>query len=150
MNQRQLGKNGPMLSEIGLGAWAIGGQWAYGWGEQDDMLSVRTIRTALDSGINWIDTAAVYGLGHSEKLIGETVKSFRDEVFIATKCGLVWDNHGRVARNNRPESIRRECDARLGTYHSTFSLRISSSCPTLGSCKVPRSQSPPGMRLKLT
>ena len=113
MNQRQLGKNGPMLSEIGLGAWAIGGQWAYGWGEQDDMLSVRTIRTALDSGINWIDTAAVYGLGHSEKLIGETVKSFRDEVFIATKCGLVWDNHGRVARNNRPESIRRECDASL-------------------------------------
>jgi aryl-alcohol dehydrogenase-like predicted oxidoreductase len=117
---RQLGKDGPQLSVIGLGAWAIGGPWAYGWGPQDDAQSIRTIQAALANGINWIDTAAVYGLGHGEKVVGEAIKGRRNEVFVATKCGLVWDHHGRVARNNRPESIRRECDASLKRLQTDF------------------------------
>lgn len=113
MKTRELGKDGPQLTEMGLGAWAIGGPWAFGWGQQDDRESIRTIQRALELGINWIDTAAVYGLGHSEKIVGEAVKGRRQEVFIATKCGLVWDDRGRVRNNNRPESIRRECEASL-------------------------------------
>ena len=117
---RQLGKNGPHLSEIGLGSWAIGGPWAYGWGPQDDEQSIRTIQAALANGINWIDTAAVYGLGHSEEIVGRAVKERRKDVFIATKCGLTWDSQGRIARNNRPESIRKECDASLKRLQTDY------------------------------
>lgn len=113
MNTRQLGKNGPFLTEIGLGAWAMGGPWQWGWGPQDDRDSIRTIHRALEVGINWIDTAAVYGLGHGEKVVGLAIKEIRDEVFIATKCGLVWDERRKVRNNNRPESIRRECENSL-------------------------------------
>ncbi len=118
MHTRILGKNGPELTEIGLGTWAMGGPWVFGWGEQDDAASVNTIRRAVNLGVNWIDTAPVYGLGHGEKIVAEALKDRRKEVFIATKCGLVWDANGRVDRNNRPESIRRECVGslrRLGT-----------------------------------
>ena len=110
---RQLGHDGPMLTEIGLGTWAIGGPWQWGWGPQDDQESIRTIHKALDLGINWIDTAPVYGLGHAEEIVGKAVRGVRENVFIATKCGLVWDDRGRVRNNNRPESIRRECEASL-------------------------------------
>jgi len=108
-----LGKNGPEITEIGLGSWAMGGPWVFGWGEQDDAASVKTIRRAADLGINWIDTAPVYGLGHGEKVVAEALKDRRKDVLIATKCGLIWDANGRVDRNNRPESIRRECEASL-------------------------------------
>jgi len=108
---------------VGLGTWAIGGGgWAYCWGPQDDSESVAAIRRALDLGINWIDTAAVYGLGHSEEIIGRAIPSTgsghragrRDEVIIATKCGLVWDKgsttpYGRL----KAESVRREAEASL-------------------------------------
>jgi len=113
MNQRKLGKNGPMLTEIGLGAWAIGGPWEWGWGRQDDRESIETIRKALDLGINWIDTAAAYGLGHSEEVVGNAVKGRRDEIFVATKCGLVWNEKGYVSRISRPESIMKEAEASL-------------------------------------
>ncbi len=113
MNKRQLGENGPWLTEIGLGAWAIGGPWRWGWGPQDDRDSVATIHKALELGINWIDTAAVYGLGHSEEVVGKAIAGRRDEVFIATKCGLVWDDRGRVRNNLRPESIVREAENSL-------------------------------------
>lgn len=113
MNTRQLGKNGPHLTEIGLGAWAIGGPWKFGWGPQDDKESIRTIHKALDLGINWIDTAAVYGLGHSEKIVGQAIKGRRDEIFVATKCGQPWDENQKVRRDNRPESIRKECEDSL-------------------------------------
>lgn len=118
MNTRELGKDGLQITEIGLGAWAIGGAWAWGWGDQEDEASVQTIHKALDLGINWIDTAPVYGLGHSEMIVGQTVKDRRSEILIATKCGLVWDDQKNITNNNRPESIRKECEdslRRLGT-----------------------------------
>lgn len=118
MNTRQLGKSGAYLSEIGLGAWAIGGAWDWGWGEQDDAASLQTIRHALDRGVNWVDTAAVYGLGHGEEVVGQALKGRRQEIFLATKCGLPWDDRRRVTNNNHPASIRKECEnslRRLGT-----------------------------------
>ncbi len=120
MKTRQLGKDGPHLTEIGLGTWAIGGPWEWGWGPQDDEDSIRTIHRALDVGINWIDTAAVYGLGHAEEVIARALNGKRKEVFIATKCGLVWDDQGRVERNNRPESIMRECEASLRRLNTDY------------------------------
>ncbi len=108
------------MSEIGLGAWAIGGAWQWGWGPQDDRDSLATIQKALDLGINWIDTAPVYGLGHSEEVVGKAIAGKRQDVFIATKCGLVWDDRGRVRNNNRPDSIRRECEASLKRLNTDY------------------------------
>lgn len=113
MNKRQLGKNGPFLTEIGLGAWAIGGPWQFGWGPQDDRESIKTIHKAIDLGINWIDTAAVYGLGHSEIIVSQAIKDKRNEVFLATKCGQVWNENRKVRTDDRPEIIRRECEDSL-------------------------------------
>jgi len=110
---RKLGKDGPELTEIGFGAWAVGGPWEFGWGKQDDTESIAAMEYALDNGINWIDTAAVYGLGHSEKVVGKVLKGKRDKVFLATKCGLVWDDNGRVKRIIEPQSIRKECENSL-------------------------------------
>lgn len=120
MNTRQLGKDGPHLTEIGLGAWAIGGPWAWGWGEQDDAISVKTIQVSLGMGINWIDTAAVYGLGHGEEVVAKALNGKRKEVFIASKCGLVWDERRRVRNNNRPESIRKECENSLRRLRTDY------------------------------
>ncbi|HEV8600511.1 MAG TPA: aldo/keto reductase [Gemmatimonadales bacterium] len=116
---RRLGKQGPEITRVGFGAWAVGGGgWAYGWGPQDDSSSLAAMRHALDLGINWIDTAAVYGLGHSEevvgRLLGELPTGERPLVF--TKCGLVWDPEHPMAETKRilaPASIRRECEASL-------------------------------------
>ncbi len=113
METRQLGKDGPFLTEIGLGTWAIGGPWSWGWGKQDDRESVAAIRRALELGVNWIDTAAVYGLGHAEEVVAQAIEGRRHEVFLATKCGLVWDDRGRVRNNLEPESIRREAEESL-------------------------------------
>lgn len=120
MNTRQLGKDGPHLTEIGLGAWAIGGPWTWGWGEQDDVISIKTIQLSLALGINWIDTAAVYGLGHGEEVVAKAVNGRRKEVFIASKCGLVWDERRRVRNNNRPESIRKECENSLRRLRTDY------------------------------
>ena len=119
MRTRRLGSNGPELTVIGFGAWALGGGgWAYGWGPQDDRQSIDAIHRALDLGVNWIDTAAVYGLGHSEEVVGRAVRDRRDRVFIATKCGLVWDAKGRIKGRTGARSVRKEVEAslrRLGT-----------------------------------
>jgi aryl-alcohol dehydrogenase-like predicted oxidoreductase len=96
---RSLGSTGMTITVLGIGAWAIGGGgWVFGWGPQDDQDSVRTIRHAVDSGINWIDTAAVYGFGHSEEVVGRAVRSLpeSDRPYIFTKCGMVWDDADRT------------------------------------------------------
>jgi aryl-alcohol dehydrogenase-like predicted oxidoreductase len=122
MQTRKLGYSDLHLTTVGLGTWAIGGGgWAWGWGPQDDAESIAAIRRALDLGINWIDTAAVYGLGHSEEIVGQAIAGRRDEVTIATKCGMVWDE-GRRGRGHpaptpygrlKAESVRREAEASL-------------------------------------
>ena len=115
MQTRKLGYSDLHLTTVGLGTWAIGGgEWAYGWGPQDDAESVAAIRRALDRGINWIDTAPAYGLGHSEEIVGQAIAGRREEVIIATKCGLVWDE-GSTAPYGRleAESVRQEAEASL-------------------------------------
>lgn len=115
MQKRRLGYTDLYLTTVGLGTWAIGGPWDYGWGPQDDRESIATIQRALDLGINWIDTAPAYGLGHSEEIVGQAIKGRRDQVIIATKCGLVWDDpgQGRVFNRLKAWSVRREVEDSL-------------------------------------
>jgi len=114
MQTRQLGHTDLELTTIGLGTWAIGGpNWEYGWGPQDDDEAIDAILTALDKGINWIDTAAAYGLGHSEELIGKALKQATQKPFIATKCSLRWDQKGQIINCLEGQSIREECHASL-------------------------------------
>jgi aryl-alcohol dehydrogenase-like predicted oxidoreductase len=116
---RPLGSSGLDISTVGFGAWAIGGGgWAFGWGPQDDADSLAAMHRALELGINWIDTAAVYGLGHSEDLVGRLLRELPsgDRPLVFTKCGLVWDERDRMKearRVLRPDSIRKECEASL-------------------------------------
>src|SRR5215218_4559968 len=116
---RRLGSAGPEITRVGFGAWAIGGGgWAFGWGPQDDEESVRTMRHAVERGVNWIDTAAVYGLGHSEEVVGRLLRDLPagERPLVFTKCGLAWDESDPMAapqRTLRPESIRRECEVSL-------------------------------------
>ena len=114
MKTRQLGQSNLKISRIGIGAWAIGGgQWEFAWGPQDDEKSIAAIRAGLDLGINWIDTAAVYGLGHSETVVGRAVRDLQARPYIFTKCSLVWDKSGKISHNLQAASIRRECEASL-------------------------------------
>lgn len=114
MKTRKLGWTGVELTTVGLGTWAHGGaDWRFGWGPQDDELSVRTIAAALDSGINWIDTAAVYGLGHAEEVLGRALGELRAKPFIATKCSLVWDAKRNVGSSLAASSVKAECEASL-------------------------------------
>ena len=116
---RQLGTTDINISRVGFGAWATGGgNWSYGWGPQDDDESIAAIIHALELGVNWIDTAAIYGLGHSEEVVGRVLKQrgSADRPYVFTKCGMVWDESDRMKdpiRTLRPDSIRRECDASL-------------------------------------
>jgi aryl-alcohol dehydrogenase-like predicted oxidoreductase len=114
MKTRQLGISDLHISEIGLGAWAIGGGgYAFGWGEQDDHDSIKTIQHAFEVGVNWVDTAAIYGLGHSERVVGEAIRGRRDEVIVATKCSMIWDDNGNISSSLKAESVRAECEASL-------------------------------------
>jgi aryl-alcohol dehydrogenase-like predicted oxidoreductase len=120
METRPLGKDGPPLSVIGLGTWAIGGSWMYGLGPSDDAEAVAAIHQALDLGVSWIDTAAAYGLGHAEELVGRAVRDRRDKVFVATKCAMVWDAKKDVRIHASAQSIRAEIEqslSRLGTEY---------------------------------
>ncbi len=113
MKTRKLGSSDLEFTTVGLGTWAIGGPWEFGWGPQDDQDSLEAIYEAIDMGVNWIDTAAIYGHGHSEEVIGKALKEMSEKPLIATKCGLRWDqNHERI-QNLKPESIRQECDESL-------------------------------------
>ena len=103
---RTLGNSDLQITPIGLGAWAIGGgDWKYGWGPQDDNDSIAAIHRALDLGINWIDTAAVYGLGHSEEIVGRAVKSSAHKPYIFTKCSRLWNADGSIYSNLNPASL---------------------------------------------
>jgi aryl-alcohol dehydrogenase-like predicted oxidoreductase len=117
--RRPLGKSGLEITTVGFGAWATGGGgWAFGWGAQDDGESVAAIHHAVERGVNWIDTAAVYGLGHSEEVVGGAVRALpaADRPYVFTKCGLQWDEATpmvQAKRSLRPEFIARECEASL-------------------------------------
>jgi len=114
METKQFGNSDMKISRIGFGAWAIGGgHWAFGWGPQDDGEAIAAMHRAIKNGMNWIDTAAVYGLGHSEELVGKAVKGMNPRPYIFTKCGLVWDDSRKTSQNIKAESIRRECEASL-------------------------------------
>jgi aryl-alcohol dehydrogenase-like predicted oxidoreductase len=115
----QLGTTDMRITRVGFGAWAIGGAgWSFGWGSQDDRDSIAAIRHAIARGVNWIDTAAVYGLGHSEAMVAQALRDLPagDRPYVFTKCGLVWDEHNRGAAPRRvghPQSIRGEVEASL-------------------------------------
>jgi aryl-alcohol dehydrogenase-like predicted oxidoreductase len=114
MNTRQLGTSDLHITPIGFGAWAIGGSgWEFAWGGQDDRDSIAAIREALDAGVNWIDTAAVYGLGHSEEVVARALDGVRDRPYVFTKCSMVWNEHREIGHSLSAESIRAECEASL-------------------------------------
>lgn len=111
-----LGTTGLEVTRVGLGTWAIGGPWDFGWGPQDDRESVAAIHEAIGEGVNWIDTAAVYGMGHSEEVVGRAVRELpgSDRPLVFTKCGMVWEEGSTSARRvGAPDSIRRECEESL-------------------------------------
>jgi aryl-alcohol dehydrogenase-like predicted oxidoreductase len=115
MKPRQLGNSDLLITPIGFGAWAIGGSgWEFGWGDQDDKTSVAAIHRALELGVNWIDTAAVYGMGHSEEVVATALRTWPGpRPYVFTKCGLRWDEQGYVRRDLTANSIRRECEDSL-------------------------------------
>jgi aryl-alcohol dehydrogenase-like predicted oxidoreductase len=117
MRTSQLGSQGPHITALGFGAWAVGGPYKFGWGPTDDAQSEAAIRRAIEAGVNWVDTAAVYGLGHSEEIVGRAVAPLNpgEDVFVFTKCGGFFKPElGKVVYDLRPASIRKECDASLG------------------------------------
>jgi aryl-alcohol dehydrogenase-like predicted oxidoreductase len=119
LRKRRLGTSDLEITTVGFGAWAIGGGgWAYGWGPQDDAGSIAAIRHAVSRGVNWIDTAAIYGLGHSEEVVGRALREMpaSERPFVFTKCGMIPNRdrpYAEPERNLRPESIRRELEASL-------------------------------------
>jgi len=116
LNKRKLGYSDLYLTTVGFGAWAVGGgNWDWGWGQQDDQESIQAIHKAIDLGINWIDTAAAYGLGHSEEMVRKAIAGKRDQLTIATKCGLVWEGRtdGTVANRLKAWSVRQEAENSL-------------------------------------
>ena len=114
MLKRKLGASDLEITPIGVGAWAMGGGgWQFAWGAQDDNQSVEAIHAALDKGINWIDTAAIYGLGHSEEVVGRALAGRSNKPLVFTKCGIVWNEKRENRRTIEPESIRREVEQSL-------------------------------------
>ena len=110
---RKLGNSDMELTPVGVGAWAMGGGgWAFAWGPQDDDESIAAIRAALDRGVNWIDTAAIYGLGHSEEVVARALEG-RPRPYVFTKCERTWDEQGKITGRLKAESIRRECEDSL-------------------------------------
>jgi aryl-alcohol dehydrogenase-like predicted oxidoreductase len=111
---RQLGNSDLHLTPIGYGAWAIGGgNWEFAWGAQDDDESVKTIERAIDSGINWIDTAAIYGLGHSEEIVAKALKHLSSKPLIFTKCSMRWSDDRQIYRSLKAASIQEELENSL-------------------------------------
>ena len=111
---KRLGNSDLELTPIGVGAWAMGGGgWAFAWGPQDDNESIAAIQAALDRGVNWIDTAAVYGLGHSEEVVARAIAGRPNRPFVFTKCERVWNEKGEISKSLKRDSVRKECEASL-------------------------------------
>jgi len=114
MDRRKLGNSDLEITLIGVGAWAMGGGgWEYGWGTQDDAQSLRAIQAALDAGINWIDTAAVYGLGHSEEVVARAIQNRATRPYVFTKCSMVWGADRAIGHSLKAASVASECEASL-------------------------------------
>src|SRR6202521_4537752 len=115
MQTKQLGNSDLQITAVGYGAWAIGGSgWQFAWGSQDDNESISALHRALELGVNWIDTAAVYGLGHPEEVVARALQEWQGpRPYVFTKCGMIWNGQGNVDYSLRQESIRRECEASL-------------------------------------
>jgi aryl-alcohol dehydrogenase-like predicted oxidoreductase len=114
MQTRQLGNSDLRITPLGIGAWAMGGAgWQFSWGAQDDNDSLAAMHVALDKGINWIDTAAVYGLGHSEEVVGRLLRERSMKPYVFTKCERIWDENRQIGKSLKRDSIRRECEASL-------------------------------------
>ncbi|HTQ50758.1 MAG TPA: aldo/keto reductase [Candidatus Acidoferrales bacterium] len=114
MKTRVLGNSDLAITPIGFGAWAVGGEWEFGWGAQDDTQSIAAIHRALELGINWIDTAAIYGLGHSEEVVARALREWQGaRPFVFTKCGMLWNAKGEISYSLHAASVRRECEASL-------------------------------------
>jgi aryl-alcohol dehydrogenase-like predicted oxidoreductase len=114
MEKKRLGNSDLNITRMGVGAWAMGGGgWAFAWGPQDDDESIAAIHTALDRGVNWIDTAAVYGLGHSEEVVARALEGRRERPYVFTKCERIWNEKGEIGPSLKADSIRRECEASL-------------------------------------
>lgn len=114
MKTKKLGNTDFEITSVGFGAWAIGGGgWEFGWGKQDDENSVKAINKAIEFGINWIDTAAVYGLGHSEEIVAKALKGMVEKPYVFTKCELRWDKNGKIYNSIKKESVKFECEMSL-------------------------------------
>jgi aryl-alcohol dehydrogenase-like predicted oxidoreductase len=114
MEKKRLGNSDMEITRMGVGAWAMGGGgWAFAWGPQDDQESIAAIHTALDRGVNWIDTAAVYGLGHSEEVVAKALEGRTQQPYVFTKCERIWNEKGEISPSLKADSIRRECEASL-------------------------------------
>jgi aryl-alcohol dehydrogenase-like predicted oxidoreductase len=114
MQKKRLGNSDLELTPVGVGAWAMGGGgWAFAWGAQDDNESIAAIHEALDRGVNWIDTAAVYGLGHSEEVVARAIEGRSNRPYVFTKCERRWDANRQIYKSLKADSIREECEASL-------------------------------------
>lgn len=115
METRPLGTSDLKITRVGFGAWAAGGPgWEFAWGPQDDADSIAAIHRALELGVNWIDTAAVYGMGHSEEVVARALEAWRGaRPYVFTKCVLRWDASGKITPNHSAQSIRQECEDSL-------------------------------------
>src|SRR5579864_3334981 len=115
MQKKRLGKSDLELTPLGIGAWAMGGSgWQFAWGPQDDNDSIAAIHAALDRGLNWIDTAAVYGLGHSEEVVAKALQGRSQRPYVFTKCERIWNERGEIAKSLKAASIRQEVEGSLG------------------------------------
>src|SRR5580704_10147764 len=114
MTKKKLGNSDLEITPIGVGAWAMGGGgWAFSWGPQDDDESIAAIRAAFEKGVNWIDTAAVYGLGHSEEVVARAIKGITPQPYVFTKCARIWNEQRQIGKCLKADSIRAECEASL-------------------------------------